>query len=86
MGYGGLGALYELYIPINLDNIHWIFIRVAMNSKTIQLFDSQGENDKNNKFLKAVKNYMYNALTKNVEGKRQDFGAWRQGWTTTDES
>ena len=57
-----------------------------MNTKTIQIFDSQGENNENNKFLKAVKKYMYDALTKNAEGKRQDFGIWRQGWTTTEES
>ena len=38
---GGLGSLDELYIPINENNVHWNFIRVAMTNKTIQLFDSQ---------------------------------------------
>ena len=55
-----------------------MFIKVAMNARTIQLFDSQGGNNDNNRFLKAVKSFMYDALTKNMEGKRQDFGAWRQ--------
>ena len=29
---------------------------------------------------------MYDALSKNVKGERQDLGASRQEWTTTDES
>ena len=75
---GGLTALDKLYIPINSDNAHWIFIKVAIYAKTIQLFDSQGGNDDNDKYLKAVKNYMYDTLTTNVEGEMQDVGAWRQ--------
>ena len=55
-----------------------MFIKVAMNARTIQLFDSQGGNDDNDKYLKAVKNYMYDTLTTNVEGEMQDVGAWRQ--------
>ena len=74
---GGFTALDELYIPINADSTHWIFIKVATNANTIQLVDAQGKHDDNNRFLKADKNYMYNAYTKNVEGERQDFGAWR---------
>ena len=39
----GLVVLDELYILINVDNAHWIFIKAVMHAKTIQLFDSQGE-------------------------------------------
>jgi len=48
---GGLSSLDELYIPINVNNVHWIFIRVAMANKTIQLFDSQGTNNAHMKYL-----------------------------------
>ena len=72
---GGLGSLDELYIPINVNNVHWNFIRVVITNKTIQLFDSQGMNTKNNKFLKAIANYMYKALTKDQREGRQDFTA-----------
>ena len=71
--YGGLESPDELYIPINVDNTHWHFIRVAMTYKTIQRFDSQGENTSNNKFLQAVEKYMHDTITKNVEEQRQDF-------------
>ena len=53
---GGLGSLDELYIPINVNTVHWNFIRVAITNKTIQLFDSQGVNTKNKKYLQATEN------------------------------
>ena len=81
---GGLRSLNELYIPINVNNAHWNFIRVVITDKTIRLFDSQGVNAKNKKYLQATENYMYEALTKNQRGERQDFSAWKQSWTTTD--
>jgi hypothetical protein len=37
---GGLIALDTLCIPINVDNAHWVFIKVAMTAKTIKLFES----------------------------------------------
>ena len=46
---GRLGSLDELYIPINVNNVHWNFIRVVITDKTIQLFDLQGVNAENNK-------------------------------------
>ena len=82
---GGLTILDELYIPVNVDNTQRSFIQVTMHAKTIQLFNSQGKHDNNDRFLKAIKNYMYNTLTKNAEGERKQFGAWRQERTTTDE-
>ena len=67
---GGLGSLDELYVPINVNNAHWRFIRVAITNKTIQLFNSQGVNAENKKYLQATENYMYEALTKNHRGER----------------
>ena len=75
-----------LYIPIIVNNTHWNFIRVAITHKPTQLFDLQGVNAKNNKYLQAMENYMYDTLTKNVEGERQDFNIWKQDWTTTAKS
>ena len=72
---GGLGSLDELYIPINVNNVHWNFIRVVITNKTIQLFDSQGVNAKNNKYLKATENYMYEALTRDQREERQELAA-----------
>ena len=60
----GLEALDKLYIPINVNNAHWNFIRVEITNKTIQLFNSQGVNAENKKYLRAIYNYMYEGLTK----------------------
>ena len=76
---GGPRSLDKLYIPINVNNTHWNFIRVTITNKTIQPFDSQGVNAENNKYLQATENYMYKALTKNQRGERQDFSIRKQG-------
>ena len=73
----------ELYIPINVNNVHWIFIRVAIMDKTIQLFDSQGVNTENEKYLQAPENYMYEVLTKEQREGRQDFTTQKQDWSST---
>ena len=52
------------YIPINVNNTYCNFIRVAITNTTIQLFDSQGMNAENNKYLQAMENYMYEVLAK----------------------
>ena len=83
---GGLGSLDELYIPINVNNVHWIFIRVAMMNKTIQLFNSQGMNNENKKYLQATEHYMYEALTKDQGTGRQNFADWTEAWSSTDKS
>ena len=83
---GGLASLDELYIPINVNNVHWIFIRVAMANKTMQLFDSQGMNNKNMKYLQATEHYMYEALTKGQGTGRQNITDWTEAWSSTDKS
>ena len=74
---GGLKALDGLYISINVDNAHWNFIRTTIMNKTIHLFDLQGMNANNNKYLQAADNYMYDTLTTHMEGERQDFNIWK---------
>ena len=81
---GGLGSLDELYIPINVYNVHWNFIRVAMTNKSIQLFDSQGTHIENKKYLQATEHYMYKALTKDQGTGRQHFADWKEAWSSTD--
>ena len=56
-------ALDKRYIPINVNNAHCNFIRVAIENKTIRLIDSQEVNAESNKHLQAVGKYMYNVLT-----------------------
>ena len=32
----------HLFVPINIANLHWIFLRVDFGRKTIELYDSFG--------------------------------------------
>ena len=57
-----------------------------MTPKKIQLFDSQGTNTKNKKYLQATEHYMYEALTKDQGTGRQDFVDWKVDWSWTDKS
>ena len=70
---GGLRSLDKLYIPINRNNVHRIFIRVEIVNNTIHLFDLQGMNNKNMKYLQATEHYIYEALTKGQGIRRQNF-------------
>ena len=36
----GWDRLEVLYVPINIGNWHWVFIRVDMAHKAIKLYDS----------------------------------------------
>ena len=39
---GGLFNLEQIFVPINITNTHWIFIRVHFKSKTIEIYNSFG--------------------------------------------
>ena len=82
---GGLESLDKLYIPINVNNVHWNFIRVAITNNMIQLFDSQGVCAENKKYLEATENYTYEALTRDQREGRQYFAARKEVWSPTDQ-
>ena len=39
---GGLFGQKNLFVPVNISNTHWIFLRADLDSKTIELYDSMG--------------------------------------------
>ena len=52
---GGLFNLEQLFIPINVTDKHWIFIRVQFESKTIKIYNSFGSpNHHYQKYLEAM--------------------------------
>ena len=75
---GGLADLEELYIPINIGNSQWIFIRVDMRSKVIELYDSMGKRQSNDHYLKHTTRYIYDALFKHAGEDKPLFADWRQ--------
>jgi len=40
--YAGYTGLDYLFVPINIDNQHWIFLRVNFLEREINLYDSMG--------------------------------------------
>ena len=37
---GGIDNVDDLFVPINVRNIHWLFLYVDFRKKTIRLYDS----------------------------------------------
>ena len=57
----------NLFVPVNISNSHWIFLRVEFESKTIELYDSMGgPSPRNRKFLLALRRYLYDEEFKSV--------------------
>ena len=84
----GWKRLRVLYVPINLGNWHWVFIRVDMRRKAIELYDSQGYvKPSNRQYLHDMKQYLYDELTKNLpQDSRPTFEVWRRRWRAVDKS
>ena len=56
---GGLAALKTLYVPIDISNTHWIFIKVDVGERQIELYDSFGRVvPDNNRYLGDMKSYV----------------------------
>ena len=54
--------LQELYIPINKGQSHWLLLRIQLEDKKIELWDSCGYG-KNELFMQSVCRYLYNVHT-----------------------
>ena len=75
-------------MPINIGNWHWVFIRVDMSCKAIELYDSQGYvKPGNRQYLRDMRNYLYDELTKHMQQvSRPSFEVWRWDWRAVDKS
>ena len=78
---GGLAKLKVLYVPINIGNTHWIFIRVDVLQKRAELYCSFAmKNHENLKYLTVMMKYIYNELHKDtLDSRRPSYQAWRRG-------
>jgi Ulp1 family protease len=80
---GGVLGLKELFVPINHQNVNWLFLRVHMAEKTIDLWDPQGRKRCNQLYLQTMLMYLgdvYRAQT----GQLAD--DWKSLWTLADAS
>ncbi len=62
-------AVRHLYIQINIDNTHWIFLRMDFLSKRIQLWNSTDESTitPNQTYLSAAEKYVKDVCFANIQ-------------------
>mmetsp|Transcript_24659 Transcript_24659/g.37755 ORF Transcript_24659/g.37755 Transcript_24659/m.37755 type:complete len:465 (-) Transcript_24659:676-2070(-) len=79
----GILGVTDLFVPINIGQKHWAFLRAQMNTKLITLWDSQGPKVSNRLYLQSMLRYLgdvYKAQT------GQDETAWKREWELVDDS
>ncbi|KAK1733797.1 C48 family peptidase [Skeletonema marinoi] len=79
----GILGLKELYVPINHQQGHWLFLRVQMDTKVITLWDSQGRKEENQLYLQSMLRYLGDVY-KSKTG--QDEATWKREWELIDDS
>ena len=83
----GIANIKELYVPINIGNYHWIFLRVSVEDKRIELYDSMGLNPENRQYMEDMRRYMYEELTAGIpEAQRPSYNVWKREWSYQDKS
>ena len=85
---GGLFNLEHLFVPINIANSHWIFLRADFERKTIELYDSFGTaNPHYRRYLWAMRRYLYDEEFKDVAfDQRPNCEQWKTTWAIRDMS
>ena len=83
---GGLASLDDLYVPINKNNAHWLFLRVQFRTQIIELYDSLGVKPSNSLYLETMVQYLYAEYRRQHQEDAQAFEAWSRTWTTIDRS
>ena len=78
----------DLFIPINVNNIHWLFLHVDFREKAIRLYNSLGSNTLGHrKYLHSMRKYLYDKEFKGtLVNDRPAFTEWKQDWDTQNES
>jgi len=81
---GGLANIDTLYIPINRDNEHWLFIQIHFPTRSIYLYDSLGQNNDNLVYLHAALQYLHAEHRRRNPESSESFNDWSRNWTTSD--
>ena len=84
---GGIFNLDNLFVPINISNSHWLFLRVDFSNYIIELYDSLGRapSPRNRKYMWAMREYLYDMQYRYTPVEnRPDFEEWKLSWQTRD--
>ena len=82
---GGLLNAENVFFPLNIDNTHWLFLRLRPAIRSVELWDSMGYRSSNSVYLQHLLRYLYDEYASS-EVDPTDFGTWAHGWTTEDRS
>ena len=79
---GGIDNVDDLFVPINVNNIHWLFLHVDFREKAIRLYNSLGSNTPGHrKYLHSMRKYLYDEEIKGtLVNNRPAFAVWKQDW------
>ena len=59
----GMFNLQDIFVPINVNNEHWLLLQVDFREKGIRLYDSmRSVNPKNRKYLSSIQKYIYDSI------------------------
>ena len=73
--------------PINISDQHWIFLRVKMGAKRIEMYDSLGKNPENKKYMETMRQFLYGKLHEDIPvGERPGYDEWKKDWKYSDRS
>ena len=84
----GLRSLAQLFVPINITNTHWIFLRVLIQQRRIELYDSYARRiPANRQYMEDMRKYLHMELNKHLpEGQRPGYAEWKRAWKCRDRS
>ena len=85
---GSIDNVDNLFVPINVNNIHWLFLHVDFREKAIRLYDSLGSNTPGHrKYLLSIRKYLYDEKFKGtLVNNRLAFAVWKLTWDTQNKS
>ena len=84
----GLRSLAQLFVPINIANTHWIFLRVLIQQRRIELYDSYARRiPANRQYMEDMRKYLHLELNKHLPAdERPLYKVWKRNWRYKDRS
>ncbi len=79
----GILGVKEIYVPINKGNSHWLLLRADTELKKITLWDSLGQKEGNQIYLRAMHQYLRDKYQE-IHGEPND--EWADSWSFVDNS
>lgn len=74
-------ALSKVFVPINIDNSHWVLLIIFMQERVVRYFDSLGDDAETNEYLLAAKEWLKREYTDKKETHHLDAMDFEKDWT-----